>query len=364
MATTASAIGLPFQEAIDYLRQKTDMPTKHWTAVMDEAHARSFMVAGAANKAIVGDFREAVDKAISKGTGLHEFRKDFDTIVKKHGWSHTGTANWRAKIIYQTNMSNAFAAGRYAQMTDPDVLKAFPYWQYQHMNCPHPRMQHLAWSGMVLRADDPFWATCYPPNGWNCHCVVLTVSERGLVRMGKSGPDKSPDLKWQTYVDRKTGVVTKYPYGVDPGFAYNPGKAWKDGTKQPVKAPNVRAVGLPPPVLARPGTAAVQPEVLQKFLAAPEDGGVQVSEMRDDPVVLTKDAVKAADQHKLTLDAETVAKAARVLVKASPVAHSPTIRAEGLLVTAQWQAEQKIWAIIEIRDAAEHDAAAAEDNDQ
>ena len=370
MVTTTGAIGLPFQEAIDYFRQKTDMPTKHWTAVMDEAHARSFMVAGAADKALVGDFRKAVDKAISQGTGLQDFRKDFDSLVEKYGWSHAGTANWRAKIIYQTNMSTAHAAGRYAQMTDPDVLKAFPYWQYQHMNCPHPRMQHLAWSGMVLRADDPFWATCYPPNGWKCHCVVLTVSERGLARMGKSGPDKSPDLKWQTYIDRTTGVVTKYPAGVDPGFAYNPGKAWKDGAKQPVRAPNVQAVGTVPPVLAQPGKTVVAPDVLQKFLEAPEDGGVQVAEMRDGPVVLTKDAVKAAHQRRLSLDAETVAKVtdglvgARTPVKVTSEKRPAMIRADGFWATVQWNAEQKIWEILDISDAGEPGAAVGEDNDQ
>ena len=275
MPSTASAVNLPFKEAIDYFRQKTDIPTKHWTAVMDEAHARSFMVAGAASKALVKDFRGAVDKAISQGTGLQDFRKTFDTLVEKHGWSHTGSANWRAKVIYQTNMSNAFAAGRYAQMTDPDVLAAFPYWQYQHVNCPHPRMQHLAWSGMVLRADDPFWATCYPPNGWGCHCIVLAVSERRLASMGKTAPDKSPDLKWMEYINKTTGVVTKYPAGVDPGFAYNPGKAWKDGAKQPVKAPDVKPMGPVPPVMAQPGASAVPQEVLRKFLAAPQ-GSVQV----------------------------------------------------------------------------------------
>ncbi len=275
MPSTASAINLPFDEAVDFFRQKVDMPTKHWTAVMDEAHARSFMVAGAASKSLVADFRQALDKAVSKGTGLQEFRKDFDDIVKRHGWSHTGTANWRAKIIYSTNMSTAFSAGRYAQMTDPDVLAAFPYWLYVHVNCPNPRLQHLAWSGMVLRADDPFWATCYPPNGWGCHCMVVTVSERGLARMGKSGPDPSPKLNWMEYVDRKTGVVTKYPAGVDPGFAYNPGNAWKERAAQPVKAPSVKPVGPPPPVLAPPGRTAVPPDVLQKFIAKPE-GSVQV----------------------------------------------------------------------------------------
>jgi hypothetical protein len=275
MPSTASAVDLPFKEAVDFFRQKTDTPSAHWTAVMDEAHARSFAVAGATKDALIGDFRKAADKAIATGTSYGEFKNDFDSLVKKYGWSHTGTADWRARVIYNTNLSTAFAAGRYAQMTDPDVLAAFPYWQYLHINCPNPRLQHLAWSGMVLRADDPFWSTCYPPNGWGCHCIVVAVSERGLRRMGKSGPDTSPKLHWQEYINRKTGIVTKYPAGVDPGFVGNPGKAWMEGKQPPLKAPSMRPLDRPPPVLAPPGQNAVAPEVLQTFLQAPK-GAVQV----------------------------------------------------------------------------------------
>jgi hypothetical protein len=293
---------MPFQDAIDYFRQKVNVPTKHWTAIMDEAHARSFMVAGATSDALLEDFRQAIDKAIAQGTGFKEFRGDFDAIVRKHGWSHTGTADWRAKIIYNTNMANAFSAGRYAQATNPDVLDAFPYWEYLHVNCPHPRLQHVAWSGMVLRADDPWWNTNYPPNGWNCHCIVGLVNDRGLAARGKSGPDKAPDLTWQTYIDRTTGVVTKYPAGVDPGFAYNPGKAWLEGKKQPMKAPRVKLYGPPAPVLAPPGETAVKPEVLDQFIAAPK-GSVQVGTLTAKTAARLKTKSRAA-----LLSADTLAK--------------------------------------------------------
>ena len=80
--STRGAIDLPFNEAIDFFRQKVNVPTERWTDMMNEAHSHGFAVAGATNEAMLSDFREAVDKAISQGTGLAEFRADFDTIVK------------------------------------------------------------------------------------------------------------------------------------------------------------------------------------------------------------------------------------------------------------------------------------------
>lgn len=305
MATTArSAIDLPFQEAIDFFRQKVNLPSDHWTDLMNEAHSHGFAVAGAASDALVGDFRRAVDKAISQGTGFQEFRKDFDSIVQKHGWKHTGKAGWRARVIYETNMTTAFAAGRYAQMTAPHMLEAFPYWQYHHTPCAHPRLLHLAWDGMILRADDPFWATCYPPNGWGCRCFVTAVSEGRLRRMGRAGPDASPKLEWRDWLNKRTGEIMKVPAGVDPGFAYNPGKAWAEGKPAVVKTPPVKPVGGKPPVLAQPDQTAVAPAVLDGFVKAP-DGAAQVSTLKPQLVQLL-----GAQTPRVLLSADTMKKQA------------------------------------------------------
>ena len=346
MLTTASAIDLPFKEAIDFFRQKDNIPSEHWTAVMDEAHSRGFAVAGATKEAMIQDFREAIDKALAKGTTFQEFRGDFDTIVQKYGWSHTGTADWRAKVIYNTNLSTAFSAGRYAQATDPAVLAAFPYWQYQHINCPNPRLQHIAWSGMVLRADDPWWDAHYPPNGWGCHCQVFIVNDRGLARMGKT-PDqlKAPPVQWMTYEDPTTGRVTRHPAGVDPGFAYNPGKAWKDGVKPPLRAPSARPTGSVPPVLAQPGETSVPPAVLKAFLEAPGDVGVQITTIGSGRVVLSGDAVKAAGSQ---LDQAAIAEIAAALNAGAaarpPGGESATVTHGGWTILLRRQAAG-VWEI-------------------
>lgn len=224
MTDTVSALDLPFDEAIRFFRQKLNMTTATWTDVYAAAHTRSFMVAGAATDALVEDFRRSIQSALEDGTTLEEFRKSFDEIVVRHGWDYKGKRNWRSRIIFDTNLRTAYAAGRYKALSEPDTLGAFPYWQYNHSGSSHPRKEHLSWDGMVLRADDPFWITNYPPNGWRCGCFVTPVSEGGLRRQGKAGPDTSPDLIFRA--EEVGGRTVRVPQGVDAGFEYNPGMEW------------------------------------------------------------------------------------------------------------------------------------------
>jgi uncharacterized protein with gpF-like domain len=234
-------INLPFKEAIEFFRQKNRIPTAHWTDVWQTAHDHGFMVAGAASDDLLKDFQEEIATAMETGTTLATFRKAFDSIVEKHGWEYNGGRDWRSQIIYETNLSTASAAGRYAQLTEPDTLDVYPYWTYVHGACAHPRPQHVAWNGLTLSAKHSFWATHYPPNGWGCHCYIRPTSEVALGRMGKDGPDKAPPIEMVPWRNPHTGAVHQVPAGIDPGFAYNPGKAWIEGARAlPVKGPNWR----------------------------------------------------------------------------------------------------------------------------
>ncbi|MBF0192276.1 MAG: DUF935 family protein [Magnetococcales bacterium] len=199
--------GLPFKEAIDYFRGKVPVPTERWDDLVNGQHDVGFMSAGATKADLLNDLQSAMDRAIAEGTTLSEFRKSFDEAVAKHGWEYTGSRAWRSKLIFNTNMQNAYQAGRYAQMTDPDVLQSRPYWQYRHYASPNERKEHKAWNGLVLPAQDPWWSTHYPPNGFNCHCTVFTLASRDLRREGLS-----------------VGSAPRDSGGVDRGFAYAPGQ--------------------------------------------------------------------------------------------------------------------------------------------
>lgn len=174
-------------------------------------------MAGAYKADLISDFRGAVDKAIGQGTTLESFRKDFDTIVAKHGWSYKGSRNWRSELIYSTNIRTSYAAGRWKQLMDPAVRKAFGYLTYRHGDSRIPRTEHLAWDGITLPDDDPWWNTHYTPNGWGCQCRIFAATREEFEAAGETGKGEAPPSP----IDPKTGE----PVGIDKGWGYNVGKA-------------------------------------------------------------------------------------------------------------------------------------------
>lgn len=233
----------PFAEQLAFFRKKLNLPTERWDDIELAAHDRAFMVAGAQSADLLADLRAAVDKAIEHGTGLDAFRKDFKRIVAEHGWTgwtgegSRGGVAWRTKVIYQTNMATSYAAGRWQQLNDPELLKVLPYWQYHHSDSvTHPRPLHVSWDGLTLPPDHPFWETHFPPNGWGCMCWVTAVSKAaflGAIANGK-GPANAP-------------TNTE---GVDQGFGYAPGASLSGDIPTQLQDFAVKKIDALPPALA------------------------------------------------------------------------------------------------------------------
>lgn len=216
---------LSFQEAIDYFRQKIQLPTETWTDIWEGMHSRAFVVAGAMKDELLSDFFSAIDKAISEGTTIADFRKAFDETVARNGWSYKGERGWRTGVIFNTNLRTAYATGNYKQMMA--TRESRPYWRYIGGLSEHPRPLHLEWNGTVLPADDPWWDTHFVPNGWGCKCQIVSHSLEELQRDGREVSDSAPDNGTYQWTNPDTGEVIDIPNGIDPGWAYNPGKtAW------------------------------------------------------------------------------------------------------------------------------------------
>lgn len=215
----------PFDEAIKYFRDKLRVPTAGWTDLWQGQHARAFTVAGAIREDLLRDMQAAILKAIAGGGTLAEFRKDFDRIVATYGWQYKGGRNWRTRVIFNTNLRMAHAAGKWDQAQR--LKKARPYLRYVAIDDSRTRELHRHWHNTVLPIDDPWWQTHYPPNGWNCRCTTQSLSERDLKRFGIKPSEEAPKIDLvDKDVNFPDGARTiKVPDGIDSGFGYNPGEA-------------------------------------------------------------------------------------------------------------------------------------------
>lgn len=224
------------EEAIKYFRAKGYKFSWNWYELWQEAHTKAFTVAKAMRQDILEDIWEALDKALAEGTTLQKFKSDLTPILQEKGWwgrklvgdkegaveVQLGSPH-RLKTIFNVNIQTSYQAGHYKAMTDPDVLEARPYFRYVAVNDSRTRPEHSAWHNTVLPADDPWWDTHYPPNGWNCRCTVVSVSDNEIKRDGLS-INKSPKIETYEWLNPKTGEIIDLPKGIDPGWAYNPGK--------------------------------------------------------------------------------------------------------------------------------------------
>ncbi len=227
---------LPPEEAIAYLRSKGFRFSWDWSEMLKQDHARAFTVAKAMRQDILDDIRAGIEKALADGVTFEEFKKNLTPLLQQKGWWGEGVdettgeivqlgSPWRLRTIFNTNIQTAYQVGHYRQMSDPDVLRARPYWRYVPSIAKEPRVDHMPWYNTVLAADDPWWDTHFPPNGWGCTCTVVSLSlaeiERDGFEIGKMSEDR-----FYEWTNPQTGETERIPVGIDPGWNYNPGKIY------------------------------------------------------------------------------------------------------------------------------------------
>ena len=224
------------REALDYFRAKDLRPGFDYRDVWGSEHAHAFTVAKAVQLDVLDDMREAVESALAQGQTFRQFSKELTPTLQKKGWwgvreridpadpdgkprkVQLGSPR-RLRTIYRSNLRAARAAGQWQRIRR--TTDTHPYLLYGLGPSERHRPQHVAWAGTLLPADDPWWQTHMPPNGWGCKCRVRQVSRREAERKG--GVTERPPYDPVEWTNKRTGDVQTVDRGLDPAWAGNPG---------------------------------------------------------------------------------------------------------------------------------------------
>ncbi|TAD86533.1 MAG: hypothetical protein EAZ99_19865 [Alphaproteobacteria bacterium] len=238
-----TARGQPFapEDAIAFLEAKgISTAGWSWRDIWQQEHAAAFTVAGVLQHDLLSDIRQSLADALRNGQTFQQWRKTMGQVLAKPrpgpDWTQpvdvpdpaTGevkpvnlATRRRMRVIYDTNIRTASAAGEWAAIEEAKAL--LPYLRYSAVLDGRTRPEHSAWHGVTLPVDHAFWATHMPPNGWFCRCLVVQLSADQVAEGGGVSP--SPAVTGRPKTNPRTGDIYKVYEGVDDGFASNPGLA-------------------------------------------------------------------------------------------------------------------------------------------
>lgn len=220
-----------FQAAVDFLKEKSSLTPEEYNQLDDECKNKAFTVSGYTSAEVLNTFLDTLTKACEEGTTKEQFMKDMNGFLMEHGYSPLNP--WKSDIIFRTNMQTAMNVGHYQSMSEPMTKKLRPYWQYKTAGDNRVRDDHAAMHNRVYAADDPIWDIWYPPNGFGCRCMVVTLSRKQFERMDVPLCTRPP-----FHANQSAGIRFMTP---DKGFHNNPAKSrWKPDLE--VLRPEVRAV--------------------------------------------------------------------------------------------------------------------------
>ena len=244
-------------EALDYIKNKKLKVGFSYKDVWNEEHATAFTVAKAMQIDVLSDIKSTVETAIKDGHSFEHFKKELKPTLMKKGWWGRKTmtdpltgeeidaqlgSDRRLKTIYDTNLRSAFQKAQSDRTMASDL---HPYLMYRVGNSARHREQHLAWDGLILPKDDPFWDKHLPPNEYGCKCYTRAISEPRKQRYERDGirvppkadgsgagvirvKTKAPAEEYTTYFNERKGFIERIPKGIAPGFNWNQGKTGRD----------------------------------------------------------------------------------------------------------------------------------------
>lgn len=190
------------QKAIEYWQSKSIVSASEFETLSDIEKLRAFTASNIEQIRELQKIYDVIDESISKGISLKK--------AKENILSQVPISEMQAETILRTNIFSAYSAGRYSDVQASK--KTRPYLRYSAVEDERTRPSHLAIHGKIYPVDDPFWSVNFPPNGYNCRCDVISLSERQVQKSG---------LKVETTPQGKN------PFALSKAFSHHPQELYK-----------------------------------------------------------------------------------------------------------------------------------------
>ena len=181
------ATDLPQDEQAQYIQALVPVVKEVYQDLSSQYKTDAFTLAGTADVRLIEKVRDALADIAKKGGTPEDFEAAVNALTDDAGVERLNA--FTLDTAFNTAMQRAYSLGRYEQMKDPATHGVFPYWQYWTVGDDRVRPEHAVIDQFVARAQDPVWMKIYPPNGFNCRCSVIPVTEAEALAADKNASE-------------------------------------------------------------------------------------------------------------------------------------------------------------------------------
>ena len=197
----------PYDEALRFLMGRLALSVAQVDELRTFYRAEALRVLAKTTASIERELETAALTAVRTGEHVREGTALLREVFARNGI--TPTNSFTVEAIFRTQTQLAFGAGRWQADQDEAVQEILWGYKYVTVGDDRVRPEHVGLDGVTLPKDDPQWDRIWPPNGWACRCVTISIFE----------PRRKVYVPDQVDVDGK--LVRPGP---DSGFEHHPGK--------------------------------------------------------------------------------------------------------------------------------------------
>lgn len=186
-------------DAVAYALSRKVVPSNEYYSEMTSIQRRqSVSIAGLAEVDQIQYIIDGVNKAMAEGKTFDEFKSSLSV-------DDLGLPAHRLRTIFQTNIQQAYAHGRWKQQQRDKKNK--PYLTRVEINDSKTRPHHAIApiNGLTRPIDDPIWNSFYAPDEINCRGIMRGLTEEQAKQLGLTDdndlPDESLSTGWGTPKD-------------------------------------------------------------------------------------------------------------------------------------------------------------------
>ena len=170
-----------FDPAVSWFQKRLGMTRAQVDALALEYRRKVFFVTGLSDLEAIKAVQDSLARALENGATFEEWKAQ----VKEKGlFRGPQFTKARLETIFRTNMQNAFATGRYMELTAPAVLKRRPYWRFSAVRDNRTTKVCAASHGTILPASHEWWKTHIPPLHFNCRSTFVPMTEKDAKAAG------------------------------------------------------------------------------------------------------------------------------------------------------------------------------------